>query len=159
MRNFAAAVLIMGVAQAFEKFLSEHDHLFIRFVAEYGKSYGTQAEFDFRSAQFKKKMEQIEAHNAENGTSQVGINQFADLTDHEWKMMLGYKPMHRMVQAREPIMLATDNLAEAIDWREKGAVTPVKNQGMCGSCWAFSTTGAVEGAEAIATGTLTSYSE
>jgi len=57
------------------------------------------------------------------------------------------------------MLLDTENLAEAIDWREQNAVTPVKNQGMCGSCWAFSTTGAVEGAEAIATGILTSYSE
>merc|ERR1711998_343745 len=49
--------------------------------------------------------------------------------------------------------------AAEINWVTKGAVTPVKNQGQCGSCWAFSTTGSVEGAEQIATGTLTSYSE
>merc|ERR1711862_1057848 len=51
------------------------------------------------------------------------------------------------------------NLAAELDWVQKGAVTPVKNQGQCGSCWTFSTTGAVEGAYQIATGTLLSFSE
>ena len=55
--------------------------------------------------------------------------------------------------------LDTSSLADSVNWVTKGAVTPVKNQGQCGSCWAFSTTGSVEGAEQIATGTLTSYSE
>ena len=55
--------------------------------------------------------------------------------------------------------LEARDIPDSVDWKEKGAVTPIKWQGNCGSCWAFSTTGAIEGAIQIATGTLTSLSE
>ena len=55
--------------------------------------------------------------------------------------------------------LEAGDIPDSVDWKEKGAVTPIKWQGNCGSCWAFSTTGAIEGAIQIATGTLTSLSE
>ena len=71
--------------------LTEADYEFIRFVAKYGKSYGTKAEFEFRSAQFKKTLAAINAHPADSD-SKVGINHFADYTDAEWKKMMGYRP-------------------------------------------------------------------
>jgi len=139
--------------------LSAEDHEFIRYVAEYGKTYGTRAEFEFRSAQFKQNLAKIAEHNSENGTSTVGINQFTDKTTAEMKKMNGYKAEWKKATLTAAPLLDTSNLADEINWVTKGAVTPVKNQGQCGSCWAFSTTGAVEGAEFVATGTLTSYSE
>ena len=138
--------------------MTAEDHEFIRYVAKYGKSYGTKAEFEFRSAQFKETMGKIAEHNSQNGaTSTVGINEFSDKTKEEMSRMNGYKAGAKNLTAAP--LLATDKLAAEVNWVDKGAVTPVKNQGQCGSCWAFSTTGAVEGAEFLATGTLTSYSE
>jgi cathepsin L len=75
------------------------------------------------------------------------------------KRLLGYRAQDKKKLVKSSVHLSEDNLADSLDWRTKGAVTPVKNQGQCGSCWAFSTTGAVEGAEFLATGSLTSYSE
>merc|ERR1712054_441429 len=93
----------------------------------------------------------------EHGFS-VGINQFADMNRHEFKQtMLTYKAEDKKVG--NVVVLDESATADSVDWVSKGAVTPVKNQGQCGSCWAFSTTGSVEGAYQIATGKLQSFSE
>ena len=159
--KFSTAVLFLGAAQASLLFngekLSTEEHEFLKFLAKHNKSYGTKAEFEFRLAQFKETFAKMVAHNASNGTSTVGINQFADLTAAEMKRLTGFQ--HQPKAEDNVKILPTDNLADEVNWVEQGAVTPVKNQGMCGSCWAFSTTGAIEGAEFIASGTLTSFSE
>jgi len=81
----------------------------------------------------------------------------SDWTQEEYKKLLGYKS--EMKQANEVMQLDTSNLADSVNWVTKGAVTDVKNQGQCGSCWAFSTTGSIEGADQIAGGALTPLSE
>jgi C1A family cysteine protease len=73
------------------------------------------------------------------------------------KFYLGYKPSN---STKPRVDVHIDGpIANDVDWVSQGAVTPVKNQGQCGSCWAFSTTGAVEGADAIKSGSLKSFSE
>jgi len=157
--RFASIATLAATAQA--GFLSDRltaeDHEFIRFVAKYGKTYGTRAEFEFRAAQFKENLAGIMAHNESNDeTHTVAINEFADYTPEQWSRMRGYKAVQTNA---EPVSFFTGKNDESVNWVTKGAVNPVKNQASCGSCWAFSTTGAVEGADFIATGKLNSYSE
>ena len=137
--------------------LTAEDYKFMNYVSTFGKRYGTKAEFEFRSNIFKNNLKQIEEWNAADNTHTLGINEFTDKTETEMKKMLGYKK-DNFAQKRVKV-LDDSNLADSVDWTTKGAVTPVKNQGQCGSCWAFSTTGAVEGAMFLSTGTLQSYSE
>ena len=138
--------------------ISEEEMMYMKYVTEFGKSYGTRAEFEFRMEQFKNSLAKMALHNSDNSHgSTVGLNQFADWTDAEYKRLLGYKG--QKLSATPAELLDTSNLEDSLDWRQKGAVTAVKNQGQCGSCWAFSTTGAVEGSMFLAYGNLQSYSE
>jgi C1A family cysteine protease len=100
------------------------------------------------------------SHNMMNAATEgfvMGLNQFADLTETEYKKLLGYKSALKSSTNYHSIESNGANPA-SVDWRGK-AVTPVKNQGQCGSCWAFSTTGSVEGLYALTQGTLKSFSE
>jgi len=138
--------------------LTGDDYNFMAYVSEYGKSYGTVAEFMFRKEQYVMRHNEIEAFNADaNNTHTVGHNLFSDKTFAEMKKLNGY--VAGPLRASNAVTLDESNLAASVDWRSKNAVTPVKNQAQCGSCWAFSTTGAVEGADAIKTGSLKSFSE
>jgi C1A family cysteine protease len=136
--------------------LESADYKFMEFVTSHGRSYATKAEFQFRSKVFKQSLAEIEEINSQNGTHTVAVNFLADRTSEEKKKMNGFKGVKKNENATT---LDESNLADEVDWRTKGAVTPVKNQGQCGSCWAFSTTGSIEGAMFLKTGKLESYSE
>jgi cathepsin F len=106
-----------------------------------------------------------ERQSQDRGSAVHGVTQFSDLTPEEFSAtFLGSKVTNDDVASIREGMTTlpdypTDDLPLTFDWREKGAVTKVKNQGACGSCWSFSTTGAVEGANFVKTGELVSLSE
>jgi len=130
--------------------------------AKYGKSYKTPTEEAYRLSVFHDNMNFIESHDAEAKGYSVGMNQFGDLTVAEFSAMVnGYRMPKDKKFNVDPALSKVDllGLPAAVDWRTKNAVTPIKNQGQCGSCWSFSTTGSTEGAHALATGNLVSLSE
>ncbi|CAG9463295.1 unnamed protein product [Pedinophyceae sp. YPF-701] len=142
--------------------LADTNELFLSWVKAHGKTYLDDVKvFLHRWEVFNANLAFVKQHNSEGHTYRVGLNRFADLTNEEYRAFL--RP-HQPTPRAQPTGfkyadVRDDDLPFELDWREHGAVTPVKNQGMCGSCWAFSTTGAVEGINAIKTGTLVSLSE
>jgi C1A family cysteine protease len=130
---------------------------FVDHVSKYGLSYGTDEEYQFRFQQFTQTDVEIQRINAEEGnTFTAGHNKFSTFTKFEMDRLKGKKAP---VAQTRVVHLDASNLTDSVDWRAKGAVNPVQDQGQCGSCWAFSSTAAMEGEHFIKTGTLLKLSE
>lgn len=136
---------------------------FLEFVRKEEKQYKTDKEFKQRFRIFRANMKKISALQFyEQGTAVYGVTKFADLSAEEFKRnFLGFNhnPNYVPKKPRKMAVIPNITLPNSFDWRDHNVVTPVKNQGFCGSCWAFSVTGNVEGLYAIKTGHLLSFSE
>ena len=130
---------------------------FAAFEVRFGKNY-LSSERAFREKVFEYNMAWAAKVNAENHPYKVGPTPFADMTNTEFASSKMCGCMLRPVSTKPAKPLYGEPLDE-IDWRTKGAVTPVKNQASCGSCWAFSAVGALESGNFVANGKLVSLSE
>ena len=172
----AAAVALAGVASgsstpstplqieaAFETFMKEHE-----------LTFSDPVEYLKRLAIFSENQAKIESHNAKGLSYMMKMNQFGHMTGDEFKAaMTGFSPTEQKLLKtgglrKSGVKVSStpfvwkgrkDELADSVDWTTQGAVTAVKNQGQCGSCWTFSTTGAIEGAHFLKSGNLVSLSE
>lgn len=173
---FAALLALAGAASAAT--LAQHQHIeamraalqdpevaFVRWMAEHGKGYANDInEYKLRLSIFTDNLRYINSHNEKQSSYWLGLNSLADLTTEEYSQLLGYEGKAEVPRSKRntPFRhadVSLEDLPESIDWRVKGAVAEVKNQGQCGSCWAFSATGAVEGIHQIVNGELVSLSE
>ena len=144
-------------------FLVEGDEWkqFSNFQERFSKRYDTFEEMESRFQIFRSNLRNIILHNLDRTQNfTMGINQFTDLTPQEFKdQYVGGLKTEVGSYGCKSFSSSASSAPSSIDWRQKGAVTSVKDQGQCGSCWTFSATGAVEGAWAISTGNLVDLAE
>ncbi|XP_024392278.1 cysteine proteinase 15A [Physcomitrium patens] len=159
-REVTDDALSNGSVEQFAHALIGAEKRFESFMKDFGKVYHSVEEYEHRFGVFKSNLLKALKHQALDPTASHGVTMFSDLTEEEFtSKYLGLKRPSVLSSAPQAPPLPTEDLPPNFDWREKGAVGPVKDQGGCGSCWAFSTTGAVEGAHFLNSGKLVSLSE
>eukprot|EP01127_Copromyxa_protea_P009245 TRINITY_DN2163_c0_g1_i1.p1 TRINITY_DN2163_c0_g1~~TRINITY_DN2163_c0_g1_i1.p1 ORF type:complete len:389 (-),score=97.59 TRINITY_DN2163_c0_g1_i1:35-1162(-) len=158
-------VVCVSYTLAAPKWNELEDYTFEQYEVEFGKHYSHRAERQLRKELFEKRLAQIREHNSRNLSWKEGVNHLTDRSDKEFKAMRGGIPNHTprphphfQVKADKEYNLEELELLN-VDWREKGIITAVKDQGGCGSCWSFATAEVVESYYALSTGILSALSE
>merc|ERR1719427_2103841 len=149
------ALLLLSPALAIQRL--SHEEQFLRFKQKFAKVYSSEAEERLRFAVFKENVAAVEEHNAGVSTYTKGVNEWSDLRQEEWEAMFlgGYRRMGPSSRTEaKAATTQTRDLPASVDWREEGVITDVKNQGQCGSCWAFGATEQIESYTALASGSL-----
>jgi len=164
MKGVIAFVLCLSVASCAVLKFDEYQQQWQAWKTFYGKQYKTDTEEGARYAIWRDNLKKIQQHNSEAGHSYtLAMNQFGDLTVDEYRyFFLGLRSHfsnETELQGSHFLPPSGVTLPDTVDWRTRGYVTPVKDQGRCGSCWAFSATGTLEGQHFKKTGQLVALSE
>ncbi|KAL1781367.1 pro-cathepsin H [Sigmodon hispidus] len=132
---------------------------FKSWMTQHQKTYSS-LEYNYRLQTFVNNWRKINAHNQRNHTFKMALNQFSDMSFAEIKRKYLWSEPQNCSATKGNYLRGTGPYPSSMDWRKKGNfVSAVKNQGSCGSCWTFSTTGALESAVAIASGKMLSLAE
>ncbi|TYJ05992.1 hypothetical protein E1A91_A12G202200v1 [Gossypium mustelinum] len=166
-----AMALVLGIAESFdfhEKDLASEESLWDLYERWRSHLMVSRSldEKHKRFNVFKQNVKHVLHTNNDNKPYKLMLNKFADMTNHEFRNAYASSKIrhHRMFQGTPRGTSSftyenVNNVPTSVDWRKKGAVTAVKDQGQCGSCWAFSSVVAVEGINQIKTNKLVSLSE
>jgi len=139
-------------------------YTFEQYLQDHGKEYRA-SEMEFRRQMFEKNLAKVMAHNSEGKSWKMGVNHLSDWAPEEYDATLGYDKQlgfsQRSKRAQIPPPVDDDlaGIPTEIDWREKGVVSDVKDQGKCGSCWTFGAAETIESHYAIQTGFLQDLSQ
>ena len=144
-------------------FLRDHEleyAEFDTFLQKFSRVYKDSDEYQNRFAVFKANLDYIRINNNQQSSWKLALNEFADLTHEEFKSIyLTFEGNYEHEPTEKINRIELASYPSLVDWRISGKVGPVKYQGSCGACWAFSTTGSVESAYAIKNNILYSLSE
>merc|ERR1719473_106789 len=151
--EFKTLALLATVLLAATQVSQSANSDFENYQSNFGKRYGSE-ESIMRQAIYNQNVAKIAAHNAdETQTYKMGINQFTDMTQEEFESVM-LMPAYTTEEG-----VVDSEMVGDVDWIAQGMVTGVKDQGQCGSCWAFSAIGPIESENAIAGNALTAFSE
>jgi cathepsin L len=180
MRGYAFTLAVVGVAASVATFAinafqpaatnlktvkvesNNYYNEFNQFLAENNRDYFTQEEYEERYQVFVQTLKEISTLNSQNSGATFGLNQFSDWTWEEYSQLLGAKMIYENDNEEkvEPYLFSENDIASnGVDWRSSGHVNAVKDQGSCGSCWAFSAAASMESIHAIKSGKLARLSE
>ena len=133
--TLTASLVVAGVAASYRE-------QFRLFKEKHGKEYDGAQEEEKRFNIFTDNVRKIEQHRRSQSSYSTGINKFSDLTEQEFESTYlgGARPVLSPVGAETNLRSGQSDLPYSVDWRQEGVITDVKDQGQCGSCWAFATT-------------------